>query len=47
MPRPRVVVQRSELRDEFRPQGVEVYIAHQFEKVEILLAEDGLVAVLE
>ncbi len=47
MPGPSVAVEGGKIRHEPGPQRIEMDVAHQFEQVGILLADDRFVAVLK
>jgi hypothetical protein len=47
MSRPWIFFQLSKIFDNSRPQGIQVDISCQFEKIRIFLADDRLVTILE
>lgn len=47
MPTPRISVQLGQISYELRPQRVEMDVAHELPEIRVLIADDGLVAILE
>jgi hypothetical protein len=47
MPAIGIAVQSSQVRNHSGPQGVQVDIANQFQKISIFLADNGFISVLE